>query len=219
MINQKTQDLVSATGMTILFICVIQCTMAILPGTGLWTQAATGSATLTAVALYVRYRARLDGLGSADLGLHLTAGGLTLGAITGFVERPLEQPLLDYLCRGITATEWELLRARTPFPVLSHPSTFIASLLSILFAAAAEELFFRGYLVARLRRTFGATSVLILSSALFAASHCLPLRLYPYYFLGGLIYGALRLATGSPWPALIAHTVCNLMAAWTASLS
>lgn len=217
--GKRTAALASAIWTTFLITCIVQCLLYIWPGTDIWGKAVAGSSALAAVALYIRYRAGLDGLCPTDLGcLRLTARDLALGAIVGIAEHPLEQPLVRYLCRGISPAEWGLIHARVALPTMSHPSTFVASFLGVFLAATAEEIFFRGYLVGRLSKTFGLASTLIISSSLFCVAHCLPIQLYPYYLIGGLIYGMLRLASGSLWPALVAHTICNLMSVWNTAL-
>ena len=96
--------------------------------------------------------------------------------------------------------------------------------------AAVEELALRGYLLPRLLQ-FGRNRALAITGLVHAGWHLPLILLTPLYhpdgnlliilplFVGtivaaGFVYGDLRLATGSIWPASIAHGVHN--AAWGA---
>jgi membrane protease YdiL (CAAX protease family) len=80
-----------------------------------------------------------------------------------------------------------------------------------------EELLFRGYLLALLRRHVGTGSALAVAAALFAAYH-VPARglgiMVASWLLGGLLYGYLYLRSGSLWVALSVHVAHN----WAADL-
>jgi membrane protease YdiL (CAAX protease family) len=88
-----------------------------------------------------------------------------------------------------------------------------ALMLFTVIAAAplGEELFFRGYLLPSLRKSWGLPAALIVSSALFSLVH-----LEWVGFLGlmeiGLLLAALRLWTGSLWAAVLGHAVNNAFA-------
>jgi membrane protease YdiL (CAAX protease family) len=87
--------------------------------------------------------------------------------------------------------------------------------------ALPEELFFRGYLLARLEQAFpparrvlggGLGSALVLSALLFALGHVLvdfDVRRLAVFF-PGLLFGWMRSATGSILPGVLCHASANL---------
>lgn len=107
---------------------------------------------------------------------------------------------------------------------LRLPPDFLTSALNqLVVVAIPEELFFRGYLTARLeerwppaRRRPGAPvgKALVVSSLLFALGHVIvvpnPQRLA--VFFPALIFGWMRARTGSIIPGAAFHALCNLFA-------
>lgn len=75
----------------------------------------------------------------------------------------------------------------------------------------AEELFFRGFLLAALVQPLGVLRAAVLASAIFSASHVTPGVLVPF-FVTGLMLSWLYLKSGSIWPSFTAHAAQNLMA-------
>ena len=106
---------------------------------------------------------------------------------------------------------------------LRLPDDFLVLAMSqILVVAVPEEVFFRGYLLARFeerwpshRRFLGATvgRPLLLTSALFAVGHFLvdlqPVRLA--VFFPALAFGWMRSRSGSIAPGALFHALCNLL--------
>ena len=132
-----------------------------------------------------------------------------------------------------TAITWA-----TPFASFAPPDRpldtvlnfVVNAIVTILTFAAIEELAWRGYLLPRLLQ-FGRNRALAITGLVHAGWHLPLILLTPLYhpdgnlliilplFVGtivaaGFVYGDLRLATGSIWPASIAHGVHN--AAWGA---
>ncbi len=119
----------------------------------------------------------------------------------------------------------------TPDRPLDTVLNFVVNaIVTILTFAAIEELALRGYLLPRLLQ-FGRNRALAITGLVHAGWHLPLILLTPLYhpdgnlliilplFVGtivaaGFVYGDLRLATGSIWPASIAHGVHN--AAWGA---
>jgi membrane protease YdiL (CAAX protease family) len=77
-----------------------------------------------------------------------------------------------------------------------------------LWGPFAEELFFRGFALAGLRRRFGDRGALVITSALFAVFHIEPTIYVPIFFFG-IVLGWLYLKTDSIWPPIAAHAVHN----------
>ena len=101
--------------------------------------------------------------------------------------------------------------------VWANPEGIAEVILGIVSAAVgsfAEELVFRGYLIARFERLFSSTGVaVIITTALFASFHC-------YYgaigvisaAIMGLAYGISFCCCRRLWPVCVAHTIHNLFA-------
>jgi hypothetical protein len=104
------------------------------------------------------------------------------------------------------------------------PDNFpLAALNQLVVIAIPEELFFRGYLMARLERRWQPTRMLlgapvgralVVSSVLFAIGHVLvvpnPVRLA--VFFPALVFGWMRARTGSIAAGAVYHASCNLFA-------
>ena len=184
-----------------------------------------GSSPLIAVLIMIfvithdgRTRAGLELLGVHRLGLRLWWIAI-LGTF-----------LISLLATAITwATPFASFA--TPDQPLDTVLNFVVNaIVTILTFAAVEELAWRGYLLPRLRQ-FGRNRALAITGLVHAGWHLPLILLTPLYhadgnlliilplFVGtivaaGFVYGDLRLATGSIWPASIAHGVHN--AAWGA---
>jgi membrane protease YdiL (CAAX protease family) len=77
-----------------------------------------------------------------------------------------------------------------------------------LLAPLGEEVLFRGYLLRVFRARYGTTAALLLTSGIFGAMHLNPASFLALFTLG-LLFGLLRLATGSIVPALVGHGIQN----------
>jgi uncharacterized protein len=80
-----------------------------------------------------------------------------------------------------------------------------------LVPAVVEEIAFRGVIFARLRRVLGEREGWLVQAALFSVLHLSPV-IFPTHFAMGLIFGWLRMRTGSLIPGMILH------AAWNAAI-
>ncbi len=84
----------------------------------------------------------------------------------------------------------------------------------VIFAPAFEESFFRGFLFAGLKQSrLGPTGTIILTAVAWALPHL------QYNIIGmatilvlGLVFGIVRLKTGSLWSTILLHSVWNLAA-------
>ncbi|MBM3934672.1 MAG: CPBP family intramembrane metalloprotease [SAR202 cluster bacterium] len=74
----------------------------------------------------------------------------------------------------------------------------------------AEEVFYRGFMLAAMVKTMGAVRGSLVASAIFALSHLNPLAFVPI-FTSGLLLAWLYLRTGSIWPPFFAHAAQNLI--------
>jgi membrane protease YdiL (CAAX protease family) len=92
----------------------------------------------------------------------------------------------------------------------SAPGAFVLVTLAVsLGPALGEELFFRGLVLRAFGRSLPAWSAIGLSAVLFGALHLDPLQ-GTGAVLVGVYLGYIVLATGSLWPAVLAHGLNNL---------
>ncbi len=166
--------------------------------------------------------------GRASLGLHPLGLRLWPIAIIGTL-------LIGLLA---TAATWATPFASfvTPASPLNTVLTFtVNTIVTILDAALPEELAWRGYLLPHLLQ-LGRNRALAITGLVHAAWHLPLILLTSLYhpdgnlliilplFVGtivaaGFVYGDLRIATGSIWPAAMAHGVHNASAAALAGLT
>ena len=81
----------------------------------------------------------------------------------------------------------------------------------VLWAPFAEEVFFRGFLLAALIPSLGALRASAVSSAVFAAAHLTLSTMIPI-FATGLLFSWLYLKTRSLWQPIMAHAAQTLIA-------
>ena len=101
-----------------------------------------------------------------------------------------------------------------------RPGSVDAVLLRTAFAAGAEEIIYRGVILALLLSRGGRAAALI-STLLFALSHLVDISgFHPENwfsalnaFGGGLIFAAVRLRSGSVYPGIVVHAAYNIIEA------
>ena len=79
----------------------------------------------------------------------------------------------------------------------------------VIACGLSEEVFFRGYLMSRFSAEEPKKAV-ISSAAWFSILHLYP-PAWPQLFFDGLVYGFLRLRSGSILPSLLAHALYNVL--------
>lgn len=79
-----------------------------------------------------------------------------------------------------------------------------------LWGPFAEEILFRGFILAGLVSWLGGFRAAIVSAGLFALAHVFIYSLIPIFIIG-LILAWLYLRTRSLWPPIIAHSIWNLL--------
>ena len=75
----------------------------------------------------------------------------------------------------------------------------------------AEELMFRGYVLDSIKRMHGDWTAIFWSAFLFGLVHFDPF-ISGQAFIGGFIYGWIRIKTGSLLPSIAGHMIWNMMA-------
>jgi len=78
-------------------------------------------------------------------------------------------------------------------------------------APIIEELFFRGFVFAGLRKRWDWKKAAMGSAILFALAHVVPTSIPPIFILG-VIFAFLYQISGSIWPAIIMHMLTNAIA-------
>jgi len=163
---------------------------------------------------YLIYRLRRAGRTLRDIGLQSTytwqnikwgiagyVSGLPLVAVSALISQKLTESF------------------KTPpnpvEPLLSANETILSQIVLFLLLAVAapffEEIFFRGVLFTSLRARWGTMAGIVVSSAIFAGVHPLPLGFLPIFALGS-VFSILYYQRGSLIPGMIAHSLQNSMA-------
>jgi len=91
------------------------------------------------------------------------------------------------------------------------PSPGLFIIAAVIIAPVVEEIFFRGFLFAGLKKRFSWPTAMFISSGLFALLH-LRLLAVPPIFILGLVFAYLYQRSGSIWPAIIIHALVNSLA-------
>jgi len=90
----------------------------------------------------------------------------------------------------------------------TQPYLLVLTLFVAVVGPMMEELFFRGFAYAGLRKRFGVWPGAVLSSAVFAALHMHWVAFFPIFFLG-MFLAALYETSGSLVPSITAHALHN----------
>lgn len=78
-------------------------------------------------------------------------------------------------------------------------------------APVVEEIFFRGFVFAGLRKNWSWPKAALASAGLFAVAHVIPTSILPIFILGA-IFAFLYQVSGSVWPAILMHMLTNTFA-------
>lgn len=88
----------------------------------------------------------------------------------------------------------------------------------VVIAPFVEEIFFRGFVFAGLKKGYSWKTAMVVSAALFALIHLRPLAMPPIFLLG-LVFAYLYQRSGSIFPAIILHILVNGLALGSASMA
>jgi membrane protease YdiL (CAAX protease family) len=92
------------------------------------------------------------------------------------------------------------------------PDLFGAVLVFGLIAGASEEIFFRGFMLTRLREHWGGPRAIVVTAACFGVLHVDPNGIHmALAFMMGLYLGFVVERTGSTLPAIVCHVVNNVV--------
>ena len=95
----------------------------------------------------------------------------------------------------------------TMFEEASETSIALLAFSVAILTPFAEELLFRGFILGMLMKRYEDTTAVVISSLIFAIAHE-PIAM-GLAFGGGLLYGWVRVKTGSVIPGMMAHAIWN----------
>lgn len=134
---------------------------------------------------------------------------IALGVLLGLVNLPLANFLVGWLSQFVSEENLEAARLVSRLVLQADSTTRILIVLGASVAAPlGEELFFRGWLQTALSRRMSAAASVLISAVIFSAIHGLVLNALPLVELA-VLFGLLRLWTGSLWPAIAMHAAHN----------
>ena len=84
----------------------------------------------------------------------------------------------------------------------------LAFISTVIAAPVIEEIMFRGYVLDAIRKIHGDVVSVLGSAVIFGILHIDP-YVAGMAAVGGIIYGWIRIKTGSLWPSLISHVIWN----------
>ena len=131
---------------------------------------------------------------------------------------PIVVTIIDFLLTMIYAIAWIGIFGE-PSPNTDLGTDWGSSSIDIAFlflsvaivTPIAEELFFRGYVLDAINRKHGDWTAIIWSAMLFGLVHVDPFTM-GQAFMGGIIYGWIRMRTGSLLPSIACHMMWNMLA-------
>lgn len=138
-----------------------------------------------------------------------TAGQMLVAAVVAALNQPVVSLLTFLAHEGLPAELVAKFDAKQRMLDAFFAGQATPMLITVAIAAPlGEELFFRGFALPALRRSFGTVFAVLVSGALFSALH-----MDPVGFVGlleiGVMLALLRLWSGSLWPSVLAHAVNN----------
>lgn len=183
-----------------------------------WIIAPVGTAA------FVRYRSRS---GWGDAGLRPRLGGNGGWYTLSLVFYPLVVGVA--IAVGLALDELRAEGGGGVFPLSAFTAAFVIGLVPVLFTSVAEEFGWRGYLVPHLESVgVGRWVNHLVVGVIWGAWHIPYVAVFwdytdeslatlvPRILVGTVIaaavYGEIRLATGSVWPAVVMHTMGNAFA-------
>ena len=129
---------------------------------------------------------------------------------------PIVITIVDYLAVLIYYEVYEALFGYPEiidmeYPVPESEYDLIISLIfisTVIAAPIVEEIMFRGYVLDAIREIHGDTVAVLGSAVMFGILHIDP-YVAGLAALGGIVYGWIRIETGSLWPSIISHMIWN----------
>ena len=132
---------------------------------------------------------------------------------------PIIVTLVDFVLVMLYGISYEAIFGE-PSPNTDIGATWDSGLVAIgitffsiaILAPIAEELMFRGYLLESIKKLHGDVFAVIASSILFGLAHFPDPYTIGMATIGGVVYGYVKIRTGSLWPSIISHMIWNMIA-------
>jgi membrane protease YdiL (CAAX protease family) len=185
---------------------------------GLFGDRGIMAVLISSIALWVGFvgapmvASRVEGTGDpiADFGVRFRWSDLPIGVVTGVGLQLVALPLLYAVIQFATGPLDIEGPARDLADKAGGPAGWAAFAIIVgVGAPIAEELFFRGLLRGAIQARAGRTVAVVLSSALFAATHFQVVQ-FAGLFLAGLTWALLADRAERLGPAIVSHTAFNL---------
>lgn len=173
---------------------------------------------ISSVALWIGFvgapvvASRVEGTGDpvADFDVHFRWSDLPVGILTGVGLQLIALPLLYAVIQLVTGPLDIEGPAKDLADKVGSPVGWLAFAVIVgIGAPIAEELFFRGLLRGAIGARAGRAAAIVVSSALFAATH-FQLVQFAGLFLAGLTWAVLADRAARLGPAIVSHMAFNL---------
>ncbi len=141
-----------------------------------------------------------------------TAAQLGVAVLLALANQPVVS-LLTWASRALAPAEWvEQFDSLQRILDVVFAQNAVAMMVTVSVAAPlGEELFFRGFALPSLARSWGPLAAAVATGAMFSVLH-----LNKVGFVGlweiGVVLALLRLSTGSLWPSVVCHAANNAIA-------
>ncbi|MEY2964154.1 MAG: hypothetical protein RL754_1415 [Bacteroidota bacterium] len=129
--------------------------------------------------------------------------------------------LLAHLNYGLARFDWAQSFVEQEEQMAALTATFLSNmtpavllanfLVMVLLPAVGEEFFFRGVVQKLLQRSLAYPVAVLFTALFFALVHQQPLSMLPIFFMG-LIFGYVKIWTGSLWAPVLLHLINNAYA-------
>lgn len=146
---------------------------------------------------------------------------ITVLFLTGVSGLPVARTVLAVASTALLLSGYFALLQGIGAPFVSYSDDVLAAgwpawtvyVLTVVQPAIFEEAAFRGVVLDRLRHALGESEAWLVQAAMFSVLHLMPL-IFPSHFLMGLLFGWLRMRSGSLYPSMLAHAAWNAWVVW-----
>ena len=186
--------------------------------TGIFDDSGLGVRLLASIGLWVGFlgapllAARTQGTSDLgrDFGFRMSWSDVPVGLVSGAVLQLAVLPVVYWVLQLVTGPLDVDGPAKDLAAEVDGPASWIAIALVIgVGAPIFEELFFRGLLQSTVAARWGVVWGVLVSSALFAATHFQPVQ-FVGLFIAGATWAGLRASTRRLGPAIFSHMAFNL---------
>lgn len=164
---------------------------------------------LAGIALFLRHRrAKWGSLGFKRFKFWQSVGLLLLSSLVLLAATMIVFIIVSQLSPGVNLDQAQDIVFGSAH---THLELGLAFMALVIIAPLAEEMIFRGFMLPAFAQKFGFWPAAIITSVLFGAVH-MQVNVGIVTFLMALILAGLYKKTGSLWPAILFHSLKNLIA-------